>query len=239
MATVFDIGTINNATTATFSVTIPSAVPIGAVVVVATRENTVTSSAGMALTDTRGNAYTVRASQLGGASTASAPCMFWDSAITTALASGDTITFTKGGAATDSAIMTAGYITGLATSPFDSAVLATNHSATTTATITSGAPSVPGEVFMAVSLFGNTIVSSGDPTWTTPPFANNNGLSSAVSAGALGGYRINPGTGTLTWTAVSTLALNWGTIIVGYKPFAAFPSVSTEMPRWRRSALSY
>jgi hypothetical protein len=211
---VTNIGHASDKTVATCVLTVGLTVPAGAIVLVASRENTVASAAATSVTDSKGNTYTAIATALGGSGGTSGPCTMWYSTLATALGAADTITYTKGGAVTDSATIAAGYATGLGV--LDSAVTAINHATSTSLSVTSGVPAVAGETFFAFTAGGNTVSITADASWTTPPFDNYN-ASPGAAACMCGGYRVNAGTGALTITNTAA-SQSWGAVIVGFKP---------------------
>jgi hypothetical protein len=168
------------------------------------------SGTGIAVTDSKGNTYTLALSNYTNGTGAINIAMFY-SFITTPLTTSDTITFHA--AATFGANGMG--VTAVSATGYSTYNPATANSATsfgTTITITgAGSAAVVNEINFAWICANNATTITGVGTWNTGP---PNGITGLTTEGA---YQVNTGTSPLTCTATHT-SQQWVAGIVSFQP---------------------
>jgi hypothetical protein len=122
--------------------------------------------------------------------------------------SSQTITYTKGNS-NKAATIAALYATGIATSsPLDSAATATAYGNSAAPTVTSGTPGTAGDLFIGVLGLVVFKTITQDSNWSTSFTAANT---------MQGGYRINAGTGTLSYAPTFSGSSSWAEMVFAFK----------------------
>lgn len=211
------------------------AVPAGALILVAERDDSATVGNRTCI-DSKGNVYTrIGQVALNGNTGNGATAMFyaWNCIALTAT---DTITVASPGTA-EIIQMTACYcgsgVLNLA-DPNDTVVTATNSGVSTTPTVTSGTPGQSNELFVASLGTGITEASdlegfNQDTThgWVTP--FNRRFNSDGTRGGQIvGGNQVNTGTGAKTFSPTINTSMNWGTIVTGFYPSTDINLIHTQ-----------
>ena len=222
---VTSIGAVNNTSGATLTLA-TSSIPSGALIIAAVTDGSNASPAG-AVSDAVNGSYTAGPGvNCNGLTSNGFAALFYFVNSASVSSFGTTITYTKAVSGSLCALSVA-YATGIATSsPYDSAVAATayGNSNISLSSVTSGTPAVSGELFIGVAGgspgFSNFSVYS-PAGWSLPP-NDSSARSGSTYAEVIGGYQVNSGTGTKTFSGNEQgTTTNWGVMIAGFKALVA------------------
>lgn len=212
---VTNIGT-NNGLATSISVTAGGTIAAGTDVVVCVSDSNVATTG--SCSDSKGNTYTKTSHT--SIFNSNGTSYVFTSNVTFGLVLNDTITYTSPSGNNDLAI-SALSITGA--NGIDTAVTSTANQGSSTPSVTSGVPAQSGELFIGIIFqTSNATLTQPSGGWTTPPNA-------ALGAyGVSGGNLVNVGSSALTYNPTLSKFVDWGAIIIAYKPAAATISVNAS-----------
>jgi hypothetical protein len=204
------------------SITVPAGgVPAGSFIGVVTSEGQQISwTTGGSVSDPRGNTYTQLTHQ--NIDTGSKGFLTFQYAKNcNALLAGDTIVVARQDIAAG-ACYSGFYATGVhLTSPIDPAVTALTSGKSASPTITSGVPAFAGDYMvncMALQITTIPTVTQDPAGWAAPPTAARGSSAGVNLTEIIGGSKLNPGMGALTYTPTLSLSLSYAAIVLGLRP---------------------